>query len=227
MRTTTNRLIARYRLAGINQLGAFTPRPQAPSDTMLSVQVHESMLNNTIDNLGLAGKRTKLRQLYRDLADVFDRSDVQVPDDIPDRITVQFADANPVRVRCQNGRLLLSLKIAELKNRRNSWRHFEVRAEYVPDSTDLHANLVRDGVIQLIGKRLGIGDQIALRTIFSRVLSKDQPFNIINSKLAKHPALADLNVNQFVIANGWIGVAIGPNRVVAKRTVDSETRVVR
>ena len=63
-----DRLIARYRLAGTNHLGAFTPRPQAPSDTMLSVQVHESMLNNTIDKLALSGKRTKLRQLYRELA---------------------------------------------------------------------------------------------------------------------------------------------------------------
>jgi hypothetical protein len=228
MRTTQHRLIARYRLAGNSHLGAFTPRPQAPSDTMLSVQVHESMLNNTLDKLGLAGKRTKLRQLYRELADAFDRTDLEVPDDIPENITIQFAKENPVRVYCENGKLMLALRIAELKNRHNSWRYFEVRAEYVPDSTDLHANLVRDGVIQLIGRRLRIGDQIALRTIFSRVLSKDQPFNIINSKLAENPAIADLNVNQFVIANGWIGVALGPQRIAARTVpVEPAATVVR
>ncbi len=222
MRTTEDRLIARYRLAGKNHLGAFTPRPQAPSDSMLTVQVHETMLNNTLEKLRLDGRRTKLRQLYRDLADAFDRSDLEVPDDIPENITVQFADVNPVRVHCDNGKLTLFLKIAELKNRRNSWHHFEVRAEHLPDSTRLHANLVRDGVIQLIGKRLSFGDQIALRAIFSRALSKKQPFNIINSKLAEHPAIADLNVNQFVIADGWIGVSLGPNRVAAG-TVPAET----
>jgi hypothetical protein len=195
---------------------------------MLSVQVHETMLNNTLEKLRLDGRRTKLRQLYRDLADAFDRSDLEVPDDIPENITVQFAEVNSVRVHCDKGKLTLFLKIAELKNRRNSWRHFEVRAEYLPDSTRLHANLVRDGVIQLIGKRLSFGDQIALRTIFSRALSKKQPFNIINRKLAEHPAIADLNVNQFVIADGWIGVSLGPNRVVAG-TVPAEngTTVVR
>jgi len=194
----------------------------------LSVQVHETMLNNTLEQLGLNGKRTKLRQLYCDLADAFDRSDLKVPDDIPENITVQFADVNPVRMHCDTGKLTLTLKIAELKNRRNSWHHFEVRAEYVPDSAHLHANLVRDGIIQLIGNRLSFADQIALRTIFSRALSKNQPFNIINSKLAENPAIADLNVNQFVIEDGWIGVSLGPHRVAAGTvSVEPGTTVVR
>ncbi len=216
MRTTKDRLIARYRLAADDHLGAFTPRPQAPSDSMLSVQVHETMLNNTLEQLALDGRRTKLRQLYRDLADAFDRSDLQVPDDIPENITLQFAKTDPVRVHCEDGKLTLSIQIAELKNRRNAWENFEVRAEYIPDSTDLRANLVRDGVVRLIGKRLSFGDQIVLRTIFSRTLSKNQPFNVINSKLAKNPAIADLNVNQFVIEDGWIGVALGPHRVASR-----------
>lgn len=216
MRTTKDRLIARYRLASENHLGAFTPRPQAPSDSMLSVQVHETLLNNTLEQLDLAGRRTRLRQLYRDLADAFERSDLEVPDDIPENITVQFAEENPVRVDCKQGKVTLVLQIAELKNRRNSWQDFEVRAEYLPDPTHLQANLVRDGVIQLIGDRLSFGDQIALRTIFSRALSKNQPFNIISRKLAENPAIADLAVNQFVILDGWIGVALGPHRVAAR-----------
>lgn len=218
MRTTKDRLIARYRLAGDNHLGAFTPRPQAPSDSMLSVQVHETLLNNTLDQLGLDNRRTKLRQLYRDLADAFERTDLEVPEEIPENVTVQFAANKPIRVECENGKLTLSLQITELKNRRSSWQDFEVRAEYLPDSSQLDARLVRDGVIQLIGDRLSFGDQIALRTIFSRVLSKNQPFNIINRKLAENPAIADLTVNQFVIADGWIGVALGPHRVAARTT---------
>jgi len=228
MRTTKNRLIARYRLASAHHLSAFTPRPQAPSDSMLSVQVHETMLNNTLEQLGLDGRRSKLRELYRDLADAFDRTDLEVPDDIPDGITIQFAEVNPIRVRCEDGKLTLTIKIAELKNRRNAWHDFIVRAEYVPDATDIHANLVRDGVVQLIGNRLSFGDQIMMRTIFSRTLSKNQPFNVINKKLAANPAIADLNVNQFVIEDGWIGVALGPHRLAARpMPTPPATRVVR
>ena len=32
----------RLRLAGGEQLGAYTPRPRAPSDSLMSLQVHES-----------------------------------------------------------------------------------------------------------------------------------------------------------------------------------------
>ena len=76
----------------------------------------------------------------------------------------------------------------------------------------------------LFGRR---GDQIALRTIFSRALSKNQPFNIITTKLAENPAIADLSVNQFLIEDGWIGVALGPNRVARRRDPAPVVNVVR
>src|SRR5262249_17792322 len=51
LETTAERLIARYRVAGREQISAHTPRPQAPSDSLLSVQVHESALNNVLEKL--------------------------------------------------------------------------------------------------------------------------------------------------------------------------------
>ncbi len=44
--TTQDRLIARYRLASNNSLAACTPRPQAPADALLSMQMHQSAMNN-------------------------------------------------------------------------------------------------------------------------------------------------------------------------------------
>ncbi len=227
MNTTEKRLIARYRLAGGQQLGAFTPRPQAPSDSLLSVQIHETMLNNTLEQLELEGHRSDVRQLYRDLADTFQRQDLEVPDDIPDRVTIQFAAENAVRLRVEDGRVKVTLRIAEMKNRRRRWRNFSVLAYYVPDPTQLHANLVRDGVIQLIGDRLTTGDQVSLRFIFSTLLSKNRPLNIINKKLAENPALADLQVNQFTIVDGWIGVALGPQRRPGDNVAEDPSSALR
>jgi hypothetical protein len=91
----------------------------------------------------------------------------------------------------------------------NRWRDFAVRGYYAPVADQLDANLERDGVIELIG-RFGIGDQIALRGIFSAVLSRNRRLSLVNDQIALAPELADQQVTQLVIHDGWIGVAIGP-----------------
>jgi hypothetical protein len=225
METTEQNLIVRYRLAGNDQLAAYTPRPRAPRHSLLSAQIHESALINTIQQLKLDGRRDQLRTLYRELAETFQRPDLAIPDDIPDDVTVQFAEHDAIRLHCDEGRVTITLRIAELKRkRRKPWRHFAVRAYYVPDSSQLDANLVREGYVELAGLRLNTFDQIALRGIFSKVLSDDRPFNIINKQLSQNPVLKDLRVTQFVINDGWIGVALGPQRGarVVRRITDLE-----
>lgn len=208
MSTTEQRVIARYRLATDIQLGAQTPRPQAPGDSLLSVQVHESALNNTLANLKLEGRRTEVHKLYRELATIFERPELEVPDDIPEDMIIQFADKDAIRVRCDNSQVMLTIQIAELKNGRSKWKDFSVRAFYGPDSDQLNANLVREGEVQIIGDFV----KLPLRVIFSKVLSKTRGFNLINRSLSENPRLNDCHVNQFVINDGWIGVGIGPNQ---------------
>lgn len=211
METTTDRLIGRYRVAGRDQIGAHTPRPQAPGDSLLSVQVHESALNNVLQHLDLQGKRIELRQLYTDMTGRFNREPIPVPDDLPEDVHVTFADEDPVRIDCQDGSVRLTIRLKELSHgNKQKWENFTVRGYYVPDAEQLDANLVREGVIELIGDRLRFGDQIALRGIFSRVLSRNRKLNLVNKQIAQAPELRDQQVTQFVIHDGWIGVALGP-----------------
>jgi hypothetical protein len=212
METTLERLIARYRLAGRDQVGAHTPRPQAPGDSLLSVQVHESALNNVIDHLELQGRRYELRELYKIVTSRFSQDQsLTPPEDLPEDVYVTFADEDPVRVDCEDGRVLLSIRLKELSHgERSKWNNFMIRAYYAPDSDQLDANLVRDGVIELGGERLRFGDQVALRGIFSRVLSRNRKLSLVNQQIAKAPSLRDQQVTQFVIHDGWIGVALGP-----------------
>ena len=55
-----------------------------------------------------------------------------------------------------------------------------------------------------------IGDRVALRGIFGKVLSRNRKLNLINKQIAQAPELRDQQVTQFVIHDGWIGVALGP-----------------
>jgi hypothetical protein len=210
LETTQDRLIARYRLAGGAQLSAHTPRPQAPGDSLLSVQVHQTALNNILQNLELQGRQIELREFYTEIVQRFNLKAESIPDELPEGVTVTFADEDPVRVDCHDGQVQLTIRLKELAHGSRRWKNFTVRGYYVPDGQQLDANLVRDGIIELIGPGLGFGDQIALRGIFSRVLSKNRKINLVNNQIAESPELKDLQVTQFVIQDGWVGVALGP-----------------
>ncbi|MGD9633818.1 MAG: hypothetical protein AB7U97_11125, partial [Pirellulales bacterium] len=61
--TTAERVIARLRVAGEEQLAGHTPRPRAPADSLASIQVHESALTNAAMSLDLDGKRLSAKEL--------------------------------------------------------------------------------------------------------------------------------------------------------------------
>lgn len=210
LRTTREQLIARYRVAGHHQLAAYTPRPRVPDNSVLNVQLHQSTLNNVIEQLNLDGKRTDLETLYRELGQTFNRPlQQEMLDQLPEGVTVQFADRDAVRVYCDGGRLLLVIKLVELaQGRERKWKDFTVQAYYTPNISTLDAKLVREGTIELIGTRLNFRDQIALRGVFTKVLSKDRTFDLVPEKLARDPRLQHLSIGQFTIDDGWIGLAV-------------------
>src|SRR5262249_15174732 len=67
--TTNERIAARLRLAGDDQLGAHTPRPRAPADSLASLQIHESAFTNATASLGLDGKTYTAPELQKTLRD--------------------------------------------------------------------------------------------------------------------------------------------------------------
>ena len=229
LETTHERLIARYRLAGHEQLASHTPRPQAPGDSLLSVQVHETAFNNLFNHLNLGGRRIELRELHKEVTSIFTANPPPPPDDLPEDVYVTFMDSDPVRVDCEDGRVRLTIRIKTLEHGRSKWQNFTVRGYYAPYSDQLEANLARDGVIELIGERLRVGDQIALRGIFSRVLSRNRTLSLVNKQIALSPELRDQQVTQLVIHDGWMGVALGPKHPqrktlgVTKKKSDDET----
>ena len=222
METTEERLIARYRLAGYRQMAAYSPRPQAAADSLLSLQIHETALNNVMASLQLGGKETDLPSLFQEIARRFRRDDFQVPDDIPTDVKIQLADQDAIRFSFSDDRIHLTLRIKRLDaGEPNVWRDIEVRAAYMPDLTGLHVGLVRDGHIRLKGRRLATRDQIALRGIFSRVLAQHPDVDLLGNVLVRDRRLHDLRVSQCVLRDGWIGLSVGAGEPVKVRVADS------
>lgn len=225
--TTDIRMTMRLRFAAEEQLAAWTPRPQAPADSLLSIQMHDSMLNNIIEQMDLDGGTFTVASLRQRIAQRFNRPEMLKVESSNDDVVIRFADKDAARVECRDGRLEITLSVDTLSRSPHRWNNFQVRAFYRPEMTGRTVELTREGVVRLVGKRISLSDQIALRGIFSKTFSKDRPWSLTPETILNNPKLAQLGVTQFVIEDGWVGLAFGPVRAgsqpVIARRADKET----
>ncbi len=220
--TTPVRMTMRLRVATGEQLAASTPRPQAPADSLISVQIHESTLNNMLGQLDLDGHTMSVAELRKRIADRFNRPEVLNNQGDNDDAMVHFADQDAVRVECRDGQVAMILTIVSLRRPPHVWRDFQVRAFYRPSINGRQAELVRDGVVHLLGDRLDTGAQLALRGVFSKTFSNKQSLNVTPEVFLKDRRLVQFGATQFVIDDGWIGLAFGPVRPPASPVVAAQ-----
>ena len=222
--TTAARLTMRLRVGGEDQLGSHTPRPPSLSDSLASVQIHESVLNNGIGRLHFDGRTFTLTELSRHVA-----ASLNCPAPWPispenEDVRITFAKQNSVVIRCQDGQVLLSLVIARLcKGTWYRWNNFEVRASYQPVVHGRSAQLVRSNVIQLLGKR-SMGSQMILRGVFAHALSRKTPWDLVPQRIIDEPKLQDTAITQFTIEDGWIGLSLGPKQTTTAHRTRFGTR---
>lgn len=223
--TTEDRLVFRVRLAGAFQPGGHTLRPFAPADALASCQIHESMINNVFHKLGLEGQTYTIAELQTKLRERLRLPEDEEREENPHAdARVTFAKQDALRVQFREGKLMVTLAVAELSSEGNRWRDFQVRATYRPEIAHDKIQFVREGVIQLIGP-MDMRSQIALRGIFSKSFSRNRPWEVSPGFLQRQKRLADLTVTQIVLDNGWLGFAIGPRPTVP--AVDQQTASVQ
>jgi hypothetical protein len=207
--TTSERVVARLRLAGDDQLAAHTPRPRAPADSLASLQIHESALTNAAAGLGLDGKAYSAPELQKALREKIARLRQQEAMEVKEDTEFKFADKDAVRIRIADNHLEVVLDMAEVTFEKETARNFRVHAYYKPEINGLEATLVRDGALGIEGK-LRTSDRSRMHGIFNKVLAEDRPIPIVRLTDPKDPRLGGLMITQLVMEDGWLGVAVGP-----------------
>jgi hypothetical protein len=222
LKTTEERLLARLRIGGDDQLGAHTPRPLAMSNSLGSFQVHESAINNALERLQLAGRTYTLPQLHRWISDRLGRvPQVKLPDDLPEDVVVTFAEEEPLHVRFHEGRVEIQLTIAELDQGGRLWNDFGITAFYRPQRSGLRLEFVRDGAVELTGEGYTGRTEFVLRGIFAKVFSPRRKLVIEPQIGPDRPALANLEFSSAVVDNGWISVTLADRAGAAPKGGDS------
>jgi len=221
MHTTERRAVMRLRLSSGDQLAAHTPRPSAPSDSLISLQMHESALNNAARGMELDGRRIALGDLFELIATKFGRAGLQPPADLPLQAVVDFAAHDAVRIRCDGGRIELLLSIDALSHGRDKIEGFQVHAFFRPQLDGMQVTLVRDGTLQFSGRRLRTGPRIVLHSVFGKLLHKQQQLALLPDTLKEDTRFSGLMVTQLMLQEGWFALAVGPEHPqrVAWRTM--------
>ncbi|MGV3482855.1 MAG: hypothetical protein ACO1RT_00405, partial [Planctomycetaceae bacterium] len=219
MQTTETRIAARYRVAGDWQLAAFTPRPRAPLSSLMSVQVHQSVLNNTLETILPAGQSKTIHELIGDIKKLFALEDgvsLAGDDDLAAETSIQFASTRPITVEIEDDVLWITLRVMRLHQARGiDLRRFIVRAAYRPEVTGMSARLVRDGHLRISGPDMSMRDRLPVRAIFNKVFSTKRTLPLVPDRWASHPSLAGLAVTQAELRDGWIAIAVGHESDVA------------
>mgnify|MGYP001175902721 CR=1 FL=1 len=224
LHTADDKLAIDYRLAGIHQLAAHGFRPEIPQQTLVGIQVHESALNNLLHNLDLDGKSGKLIDVMQRIADQLGVENFTVPVDVPETVMVRFMERESIRIRFYQSKVQLMIQMRQLQNKRLGWRNFAILAEYAPSSDAINGTLQRQGVIQILGNGLRLGDRIALQTIFNKVLPSTQTLSLLSESIVQHPNMGTAEIELFEINQGWLTFAVTDKKRVAATVEDKSER---
>jgi hypothetical protein len=207
MRSTDSRVIMRYRLAGFDQMGGNTARPRGLQNSLLSMQIHETALNNLLNRIELNGNEYTAQELTAHIANVFGW---QSTDSVQSRdATFEFAPFDPIRVTFAHGSAAVQLNLKRLRiGNGKTWKNLTATCNFIPQAEGGKILFVQDGSgVELTGHRLNLRDQVAVRAIFT-ALFKDQyelpilPKNI-SQKLGPSATITQLELN-----DGWIGLSV-------------------
>lgn len=207
LETTATTATARLRLAGDSQLAAHTPRPRAPAEALLSVQLHESTANNAVERLGLAGRRFALEDLIRTACGQLG-IEPRIPEELPEGVTVAFAETQPLKVECRDGLVHVRVALDAIESGRRDWYDVIANVAYKPVAKGPQVFLEREGPIQLAGPGHEGRMELTLRTIFGKIFPKERPIPVLPEKIAANPRLTGVQATQAVASDGWIALAL-------------------
>ncbi len=211
IQTTGQRINLRYRLAGRDQMAAATPRPRAVQSCLMSMQIHESAINNLMSRFDFASRKFDSQELVQYINTIF-RSDFVIDDGKSRKpAEFEFAPFDPIRIDFEEQQMVVSVNLKSFRiGSGKRWKNLNVRAIYEPRMEDgfrLRLTQSEEG-LRIKGKRLNAADQIAIGLICEILFPDQFEVALMPANVAKQLNLRSVQATQFVVSNGWIGLSV-------------------
>ncbi len=219
--STENSLMINTRAMEAGELSGARTNGTAPAADAATIEVHESLLNNLFDRVGIAGKTLTEDQVSRLFADYFEMVFNRRFDSIEnkdkqyegDGTSLVFSAEDPLRVRFEGGAVMLTIR-AGLKRQGEEdipTQEINVPLTYrmegdkiIAEAGDIGVSPVeRPESIQLQLARAGVIRQKIAQALPRREIDTD--VNLTNDETGK---VTVLNVTDVSFLNGWLRVVL-------------------
>jgi hypothetical protein len=217
MSTTKDKLAVVGRKALRDQIAAFTNPPEVDSDAVLSVRVHETLVNNASE-ITLAGRTITQEFVEEQLKE----RDGELPESLtsdPDQPpwSITFAKRKPVEINASNGRIKLTVRGSRYTSGDREFPAMDISVAYRIETNANTIRLVRDGEVQIYPpgfipggeKKLSVSET-SLRRILQKRFGKVFKENVTVDPLELPDQLAaagPLPMEQFEARkDGWMAI---------------------
>ena len=188
-----------------------TARPRELPQSLMSIQLHESVLNNVLSRMEIAGKKFTPQQLAKHLNQMLGVDVLSGAEELDSKVEFEFAPFDPVRLDFEGNQIQLTVNLKSLRiNKGKRWKNLTAKTRYNPAARGMDIWLTKsEAGTELSGrKKLRLPDQIAIRTVF-KVLFEDRfEFPALPSSVADQLGTDALRINQFIVSNGWVGISV-------------------
>jgi len=210
LQTTADRMQMRVRLAAPHQLGSNAPRPRGLTNDWANLQVHETALNNVLEQMQLSNQRLNPAGLAALFKTKLGLDKLTIELDGVDDLYFTFAEKDPLRLHAHEGRLEIQLNLKALEKGPHMGAGVTARAFYRPRQVGRGVELVRDGTPEVSIEDVAPRSGFVLRAVFTKLFSPNRPLPLVPESRLQKPKLRDVAIIQTEIREGWIGMAVGP-----------------
>lgn len=220
------------RLMGRAEVGGNRPPAEEVGDNQLLIQMHETLINNALDKMGLAGRTLSEEELVEEIENSltelwgrpikFDKSaaeDYEKPateeapaededEDVPTSFV--FDDTDPMRIQFRNGEVLIRIRAALLQEGKDDIpaQEVEVPITFGFEGDDL---IVKSGRIRVspVVKPDNLQTQIARAGVIRKKIEKATPDRKVDTNIEieeeGRPTIR-LKLSEVVADSGWVSI---------------------
>ena len=217
MTTTDDQIVMRYRLAGRDHMAAYTSRPRDNGNSLLSVQVHQSMINNTIARAELAGRKFDIKGLSKQLYETFGIGSANPPEP-EQKAQFDFARFDPIRIELDEGRLFVTMNLDSLKiGDGKRFKKVKLRAAYELQQNGLEVTFIQDDeATRIQGHRLRFRDRALVGTVHKVLFKQEYKVDALQGMMMEKIGGDAVEITQLVLSDGWLALSVDDRAVAVQ-----------